>query len=67
MIGLVIARHNEIRDEIIHIAMQAFSLDYIYGEPLIHLGHSISADKVHHGRSISETRGRMSIRGLWEI
>ena len=51
--GFVIARHNEIRDEIIHLARQAFYHNCVRREPLIHLGHSISEGEVHHCGSIS--------------
>ena len=36
-VDLVIARHNEIRDNIIHLTIQAFSHHCVIGEPLIHL------------------------------
>ena len=64
--GLVIARHNEIHDEIIHLARQNFSPNCARGEHLIHLGRSISEEEVHHGGSVPETRGDVSIWGLWE-
>ena len=38
--GLAIAWHNEIRNNIIHLSIQAFSPDCVFGEPLIHEGHS---------------------------
>ena len=41
---IVIARHNEIYDEIIHPAKQAFSLVWIYIKYLIHLGRSRSEE-----------------------
>ena len=64
--GLVIARHNEIHDEIIHLARQNFSPNCARGEHLIHLGRSISEEEVHHGGSVPETRVDVSIWGLWE-
>ena len=65
--GLGIARHNEICDDIIHLSKQVFSPNCMSREPLIHLGCSRSEEEVCHGGSIPETRGDMSIRGLWEI
>ena len=64
--GLVITRHNEIRDEIIHLAKQSFYPKCLCREPLIHLGRIISEEEVRHGGSIPETRGDVSIWGLWE-
>ena len=64
---LIIARHNEIPADIIHLDRQAFYPKRVYGEPLIHLGRSIYEEEVRHGGNISEKRGEVSIRGLWEI
>ena len=64
--GLIIARHNKIRDYIIHIARKDFSHNCVCGKTLIHKGHRISEGEVCHGRTITETQGDVSIRGLWE-
>ena len=64
--GLFIARHNGIRDEIIHLARQAFSPNCVRSEDLIRQGRSRSDGKVRHGGSIPETQGGVSIWGLWE-
>ena len=40
--GIVIIPHNEIYDEIIHLAIQSFSLNCVYEKPLIRLGFWIS-------------------------
>ena len=66
-VGLFIAPHNEIRYEIIHLFRQAFCPTYVCGKPLIHVGRGISEEEVHHGGSVPETLGDVSIRGLWEI
>ena len=50
--GLAIARHNGIRDKIIHLVRQAFSPSYIGGKILIHLGHSILEEEVHQEGSV---------------
>ena len=46
--GLVIACHNDICDEIIHLAKQAFSPNCILSEPLVHLVCSIYEEEVPH-------------------
>ena len=61
--SLVIAHHNEI----IHLAIQYFSPKFVSGEPLIHLVRIISEEEVSHRGSVTETRGDVSIRGLWKI
>ena len=38
--GLIITRHDETIDKIIHLSRQAFSHKCIFGEPLIHQGRS---------------------------
>ena len=63
--GLVIAIHNDICDEIIHLAKQAFLPHCVLGKPLIHLGCIRSDRKVRHGGSVPETRGGVSIQGIW--
>ena len=40
-LGLVIECHNEIHDNIIHLARQAFSPHCVRSKPLIHQGHII--------------------------
>ena len=65
--GIIIAHHNEICDETVHLAIHAFFPHCVRGVPLIHLGHIISEEEVCHGESITETWGGVSIRGLWEI
>ena len=65
--GLSVARHNEIRDDIILLIKQAFYPHCVRGEPLKRLGRSISEDKVHHRGSVLETRGDDLIQVIWEI
>ena len=50
--GLVIARHNEIRDKIIHLAKKAFSPHCVCIKPLIHLVRRRSEEEVCHGGSV---------------
>ena len=66
-VGLVITHHNEIRDEIVHLAIQDFSLHFIHGKPQIHLVRRRSEEEFRHGGRVPETRFDVSIRGLWEI
>ena len=54
--GLVIARHNGIHDEIIYLARQACSPNYVCSEDLIRQVRSRSDGKVRHGGSIPEHR-----------
>ena len=65
--GLGIARHNEVRGDIMHLAIQALSYNCVRGIPLIHQGRKISEGEVHHVRRIPETRGDVSNQGLWQI
>ena len=65
--GLIIARHNEICDEIIHLERQAFSPNFVRSEPLIHLLCSILEEDFSHGGRVPETYYGVSIQGLWEI
>ena len=64
--GLFIALHNEVRDDIIHLAKQAFFHHCVHNEPIIHLGRSIFEEEVCNGWSVRETQDDMSIWGLWE-
>ena len=65
--GLIIARHNKIRDEIVHLPRKDFYPHCVRGKPLTHQGRSISEGDMCHGRIILETRGNVLIRGLWDI
>ena len=65
--GLVIACHNEICDDIIHLTRQDFKTNCVSGKPIIHLGHRILEEEVRHIGSVTETWGNVSIRGLREI
>ena len=65
--GIVITRHNEIRDKIIHIKKQDFYPNCIRVKPLIHLVRSRYEEEASHREIFPETRGDGSIRGLWEI
>ena len=64
--GLVIVRHNEIRDYIIHLKIQPFSSNCVHIEPLTHLGCRRSEEGVRHVGKVPEKRGDVSIWGLWD-
>jgi len=67
--GLVIIRHNEVRDELVDLASRAFSPSAVCAEPLIYPGRSALPENspVSPGSQAlpSDERGDMLIRGLW--
>ena len=64
--GLVITCHNEIHDEILYSPKKSFYPNCLCGKTLINLGNRISEEEVHHGGSVQETRGDVSIWCLQE-
>ena len=64
--GIVIARHNEAREKLIHIVKCAFSWNWVCREPLIHQGCSRSNEEIHHRRGKKYIGGDALIRGLQE-
>jgi hypothetical protein len=72
--GLVISRHNEIRDELCDLASRALTPSSVRDEPKIHLSRSKEEMKATEAKSAvsrnlnksqSEDRGDLLIRGLW--
>jgi hypothetical protein len=73
--GLVIFRHNEIRDELSDLATKALSPSAVRDEPLIHHSHSSKSESVGVTKdnpvqrlfrtNRNEDRGDILIRGLW--
>ena len=74
--GLVICRHNEIRDELIDLASKAFCNSAVRDEPFIHSGRNSAKqlvdEKISNSvlnkfsqKSDNEDRGDVLIRGLW--
>lgn len=60
---LVHQRHDDIRDELGHLAEMALSPSAVHDEPLIHYSqNSLPGDEV----VLHENRGDLLIRGLWE-
>ena len=65
--GVVIARHNEIRDELLYLYRRACTSATVRAEPLIHQGHTRSEQEIRQGRDKDkETWGDVMIRGLWD-
>ena len=64
--GLVITRHNEIHDDIIHLTKKYFSPNCVHRKTLIHQGRIRSEKKVRQRWRVPETLGDVSIRGLLE-
>ena len=44
--GLVIARHNEIRDKLFYLSRHAFTSESVHTEPLIHQGRTKSEREI---------------------
>ena len=65
--GLVVTRHNKIHYDIIYLAKQAFSPNFVHRKTLIHQGRRISEEEVCHRGSVPEICGDVSIRGLSKI
>ena len=65
--SLVIARHNEICDELLYLSWRAFNSEYIRAEHLIHQGRTISELEILQGSDKNkDTRGEVMTRGLWD-
>jgi hypothetical protein len=69
--GLVIFRHNEIRDELVYLAGKAFTPSAIRDEPLIHPCRVAKEDKKSPTSITSQPvsksdRGDIFVRGLWD-
>ena len=66
--GLVIARHNKIRDELIYLSQRVFTSAYVRAEPLIYQGRTRSELGIHQGSyKHTDKRGDTMIRGLWDF
>ena len=64
--GLVIALHNEVREDLLYLAQQAFTLVSVFSEPRIHQGCTISEREICQGSDKEKkTRGDIMIQGLW--
>ena len=65
--GLVIARHNKIRDKLFYLSRRAFTSAYVRAELLIHQVHTRSELEILQGSDKHEfTRGGVMIQGLWD-
>ena len=64
--GLVIARHNEVREKLLYLARQAFYPSLVRLEPLIHQGRTISERNIRQGSGREkETKEDVMTQGLW--
>ena len=64
--GLVIARHNEIRDKLLYQFRCAFTSEYVHAKSIIHQGRTRSDQEIRQGSvKDKETRGDVMFRGLW--
>jgi len=73
--GLVICRHNEVRDELSDLAVKAFIPSAVRDEPRIHIGRPAEESKEQTEtnpavtrnflKNRGEDRGDLLIRGLW--
>jgi hypothetical protein len=73
--GLLISRHNKIRDELSDLASKALSPSAVRNEPTIHNSHTSGGQSVKENKdhpvkhlflnSLKEDRGDILIRGLW--
>jgi hypothetical protein len=64
--GLVIARHNELRDELCDMASRAFQPSVVRDEPRIHKCRPAQAGQPCTPMAEKEDRGDILIRGLWK-
>ena len=65
--GLVIARHNKIREKLLYLYRCAFTSAYVCVEPLMHQGRTRSELEICQGSDKhQDTRGDVMIRGLWD-
>ena len=66
--GLVIARHNESRDEILYLSQHAFISASVRAKPLIHQGRTRSELEIRQSSDKhKDTREDVMIRGLWDL
>ena len=64
--GLVITRHNKIRDKLFYLYQRAFTSSYVRAEPLIHQFCTRSEQEICQGSDKDkETRGDVMIQVLW--
>ena len=65
--GLVIARHNQIRDRILYIPQRAYTSASVCAEHLIHRGRTKSEQEISQGSDKhKDTKGEVMIHGLWD-
>ena len=64
--GLVIARHNKIRDTFLYLSRHNFTSASVRTETLIHQCRTRSKQNIRQGsEKYKETRGDVMVQGLW--
>lgn len=53
--GLIIARHNELRDELLQLASLAYSKNRLFDEPLINTINQSSVERISNDNPITDT------------
>ena len=61
-VGLVIVRHNEIRDKLLYFYRRTFTSESVCAEPLIHQGHTRFEQEIRQGsEKYKERRGDVKV------
>ena len=64
--GLIICRHNELKDELIDIGIKAFGLNSIRDEPLTNPNSDGNNQEAQTNNHNNNNRADIMMRGLWE-
>ena len=68
IVGLVIACHNKIRDELFYLSRRAFTSASVRAESLIHQCRTRSEQEIRQvSEKDKETREDVIIQGLWGL
>ena len=67
IVGLVIVRHNKIRDKILYLSRRAFTPAPVCTKPLIHQGRTRSNQEIRQGSEKNQdTQGDVMVCSLWD-
>ena len=67
IVGLIIARHNKIRDKLLYLSRLAFTPAPVCTKPLIHQGRTRSEQEICKGSEKSQdTQGDVMVCSLWD-
>ena len=65
--GLIITRHNKIREKLLFLSRSVFTSAYVRTKPLIRQGHTRSDQEIRQGSyKHKDTQGGVNIQGLWD-